>query len=93
MTTEQTFSALPEQAQERIEKKVAGVIARATLKNRLLSKDDVMLVTGYSKTQIEKLMKSPAWPAPVKCENSSHPRWFSHEIFAFFNSKRRFEWQ
>lgn len=92
MTVSEEFTKLPENTQQRIETKVAALIARASVKNALLSKDDIMMITGYSQTQLGRIMQDPAWPAPIVPIQNGHHKWRTAEVFAFFGAKKQLRW-
>lgn len=87
-----TFESLPEQVQQRIENKAASLIVRASVKNALLNKEDICTLTGYSLTQVNRLLSDPAWPASYKPIAGGHPRWKSVEVFAYLATKRDAKW-
>ena len=84
-----TFESLPETAQQKIIDKVSGVIARASVNRALLSKEDIMILTGKSKTHVEKMMQDPRFPAPVELIKGGHKAWQTVAVLNFFDLKRR----
>ena len=84
-----TFESLPENIQQKIIDKVSGLIARASVNRALLSKEDIMILTGKSKTQVERMMQDPRFPAPVELIKNGHKTWQTVAVLNFFDLKRR----
>lgn len=84
-----TFESLPEKIQQKIIDKVSGLIARASVNRALLSKEDIMILTGRSKTQVERIMQDPRFPAPIQLTKGGHKLWQTVAVLNFFDFKRR----
>ena len=72
-----------------LQQQIVGFVSRASVKTSLLSKEDIQILTGYSKRSVETMIQDPLFPACVRPIDGGQKRWRCGAVMAFLDRKQK----